>query len=100
MSTKKATKRTSKKSATTTKKTTSNGNPAKKPSGSVRNFIDPELKINKTVTGNPRREGTHGYDSFALIKNGMTVAQFLAKGGRLRDLHWDLSHNYVELKKA
>lgn len=102
MATKKAAKKRTKKVVT---KSTTNGNgngkTTKKPSASVaRTFLDHDLKIVKKATANPRREGTHGFESFALIKSGMTIAQFVAKGGRLRDLHWDLSHDYVELKKA
>lgn len=96
MSTKKTTRKSAKKSTTATK--VANG--AKKAAQSTRQFIDSSLKIIKKVSGNPRREGTFGYNSFQLIKSGMTVEQFVKKGGRLRDLHWDVDHEYVELKKA
>lgn len=107
MATKKATttKKSASKKSTAAKKAatavkTAPKKTTKKPSGSVRNFFDSDLTIVKLVTGNPRREGTFGHESFGLIKNGMTVAQFTAKGGRLRDLHWDIDHKYVQLKKA
>mgnify|MGYP005829755713 CR=1 FL=1 len=64
-----------------------------------RNRIEPTLKIVKTVDENPRRKNTFGYKSFQKIKNGMTVEQFIEKGGRLRDLHWDINKGYVKLSK-
>lgn len=83
-----------------TKKAATKKAAAKKTAVAVeRNFLDHGLHIVKTVEGNPRREGTHGHESFAKIKNGMTIEQFISKGGRLRDLHWDMSHKYVQLKK-
>lgn len=55
-------------------------------------------KIYKKVQDNPRREGTNGYNSFALIRNGMKYEDYVAAGGRPQDLAWDLKHDYVELK--
>lgn len=55
-------------------------------------------KIFKLVDGNPRREGTHGHKSFALIKDGMTYEQYMQAGGRNNDLGWDIDHKYVELR--
>lgn len=82
-----ATKSTTKKSA------------AKKVVTIERNRLNQQMKIVKTVDENPRRKGTFGYKSFSKIKNGMTVEQFVEKGGRLRDLHWDLEHGYLKLRK-
>lgn len=55
-------------------------------------------KLYKLVDGNPRREGTHGWKSFSLIKDGMTYEQYKAAGGRNNDLAWDIDHSYVELR--
>ena len=55
-------------------------------------------KITKLVKDNPRREGTFGFKSFALIKNGMTYEAYLEAGGRRNDLAWDVEHKYVEVK--
>lgn len=55
-------------------------------------------KIFKLVDGNPRREGTHGYKSYALITSGMLYETFLEKGGRPKDLAWDVEHKFVEVK--
>lgn len=47
---------------------------------------------------NPRKEGTHGWNSWNLIKDGMTVEAYLQAGGRNNDLRWDIDHGWVELK--
>lgn len=64
---------------------------------SERMTIAPDAKITKLVTTNPRREGTWGHESFAKIKTGMTVAKFVAAGGRRKDLQWDVKHGYLKV---
>lgn len=66
----------------------------------ARTHISRESTIHRLVKGNPRKEGTHGFNSFAIITDGMSVREYLEKGGRLNDLAWDLAHAYVELKGA
>lgn len=57
--------------------------------------------IFKIVTGNPRREGTHGHKGFLLYEEaGITYEKFRNKGGRNNDLQWDLDHKFVELRDA
>ena len=51
---------------------------------------DPSMVIIKDVKGNPRKEGSLGFQSFSLIKSGMTVAKFVELGGRMKDLQWDI----------
>lgn len=55
-------------------------------------------KLYKIADKNPRREGSHGFNSFALIKNGMTYETYIAGGGRLQDLTWDVKHGHVEVR--
>lgn len=50
--------------------------------------------------GNPKRRGTASYDRFQLYVDGMTVAQFLAKGGTRGDLTWDQERAFVRLAPA
>jgi hypothetical protein len=52
------------------------------------------------VDKTPRREGTHGFKSFALIKNGMSYEAFIAAGGRTKDLAWDIDRKRVEARPA
>lgn len=51
---------------------------------------------------NPRRAGTHGFRSYAVLmeagKKGLAYADYIAKGGRPNDLAWDLERNWVEVK--
>lgn len=55
-------------------------------------------KIYRLVKGNPRREGSIGYASFALIRDGMTYEEYIEAGGRAGDVKWDLEHGFIELK--
>ena len=52
---------------------------------------------------NPRRKGSHGHRSLGLFidanaprPRAITFEQFLAEGGRSKDLRWDIMHNNVE----
>jgi hypothetical protein len=56
--------------------------------------------IRKVATSNPRREGTHGYNSWEALKSGMTYEKYIAAGGRRQDLAWDLAKGYIKLEKA
>jgi hypothetical protein len=80
---------TSKKSTKSTKKSE-----PKNTRGSVTN---PDLIIVKDVKTNPRKEGTWGFQSFSLIKSGMTVAKFVELGGRTTDLRWDIAKGHIHL---
>jgi hypothetical protein len=46
---------------------------------------------------NPRRQNSHGYRSLQIIidQPGITTEDFLAAGGRLNDLRWDLKHGHI-----
>ncbi len=54
--------------------------------------------IVKLVQYNPRRDGTHGWDSWEVLKPDMTYEQFLKAGGRHVDLAWDVQKNHLLLK--
>lgn len=56
--------------------------------------------IEKLADKNPRREGTHGYVNWSLYRNGMTYEDYVAKGGALNHLNWDLEHKFISLKRA
>ncbi len=57
--------------------------------------------IKSNMHENPRREGTWGYKSFELIMaagdEGISYEEFLAKGGRNKDLAWDWNHGFVSV---
>jgi hypothetical protein len=97
-------KATSKKSAATVKKSTATATTRKatrnQKQAIERNRIDPQLKIVPVVKENPRREGSHGFKSMQVIlkaRKPLTVEEFEEKGGRLRDLHWDINFGHVKL---
>jgi hypothetical protein len=49
---------------------------------------------------NPRRKDSHGYRSLQIIIDnpGITTEEFIAKGGRLNDLRWDIAHGNVKVE--
>ena len=53
--------------------------------------------IRLLTTHNPKRAGTEGHVRFALYRDGMSVAQFLAAGGRRADVRWDQERNFIRL---
>ena len=73
-----------------------NGTPVKKaPSSSSR--IVGTARIVKLVKDNPRREGTNGHQSWQVTRDGMSVEQYVAAGGRLDDLRWNVKHGWLRL---
>ena len=78
-------------------KTTKTTKAAKTSTGAGRTSAFSGKTITRLVDKNPRREGTHGFKSFALIKDGMTYDEYIKKGGRRNDLDWDIKHKYVKL---
>jgi hypothetical protein len=57
------------------------------------------MKLTKLVDKNPRREGTHGHNSFSVIRSGMTYEKYIEAGGRLVDLEFDVNKGYVKVSK-
>jgi len=55
-------------------------------------------RLHLKVAGNPRRPGSLGHASFAIMREGMTYEEFRLAGGRSVDLAWDIKHGYVEMK--
>jgi hypothetical protein len=53
--------------------------------------------IKKLTEVNPRREGTKGFKSWELLKEGMTITDFILAGGRMADLLWDVKKKHLEL---
>lgn len=53
------------------------------------------------VEENPRRQGTKGHASFAILlgnPKGVPYEQYIEKGGRNNDLRWDLAKKWVAVK--
>ena len=51
------------------------------------------------LVANPKRPNTASYDRFALYTVGITVGEFIAKGGRRADLAWDAKHAFISVDK-
>jgi hypothetical protein len=85
-----------------TKKKSAKKKSAKKaaPQGAGRVSKFSGKKIHKLAKENPRREGSIGFKSYGLIKNGMTYDQYISAGGRRQDLAFDLAHKHVELRAS
>lgn len=50
---------------------------------------------------NPRRAGTIGFRSFEIIKGrieGVPFEEYIKKGGRAKDLQWDIDHKWAEVR--
>ena len=49
---------------------------------------------------NVRRKGSHGYRSLQIVIDnpGITTEEFVAKGGRLNDLRWDINQGNVRVE--
>jgi hypothetical protein len=56
--------------------------------------------IRKLVEKNPRKEGTKGFESWSVLRDGMTYDKYIEAGGRRQDLAWDLAHKWVKMEAA
>lgn len=62
--------------------------------------IDKNTVIRINTDGNPKREGTLAHARFALYEDGMTIAEYVAAGGRSSDVHYDSDHGDITLEAA
>jgi hypothetical protein len=99
MAAKKATRKTGAAKKGSARKTTTSAakTPRKRAEGAGRTSAFSGKRITRQTKDNPRREGTFGFKSFALIKDGMTYEDYIAKGGRRKDLDWDVKHGFVKV---
>jgi hypothetical protein len=58
------------------------------------------LRIVRTQKENPRREGSTGFDSWNLIKKGMTYEEFLKAGGDSGCLRTEVAAGRIKMKKV
>lgn len=84
----KAKAKTRTKTVAKTKTTSTRGRKPKVPS---------DVRITLLAKANPKRNGSKTYKRFALYKSGMTVGDFLKKGGTHGDVNWDSKHKYIKL---
>jgi len=62
--------------------------------------IDKNTVIRINVEVNPKREGSLAHARFALYEDGMTIADYLAAGGRSSDVHYDAGRGDITLEDA
>jgi len=57
-------------------------------------------KLYPVMETNPRREGSFGWRSLNIIMEnpGISTKEYLEKGGRLRDLQWDVERNQTRVE--
>ena len=56
-----------------------------------------DQKIKLLVKSNPKKLGSKSYDRFNKYHNGISVGEFLDKGGLSIDLKWDVEHNFIKI---
>lgn len=63
----------------------------------TRQRVNKNAIINITGIANPKRPGTLACARFDLYTNGMTVAEYVAAGGRSGDVLYDVAQGYITL---
>ena len=56
-----------------------------------------DQKVKLLVDSNPKQIGSKSYKRFNIYYNGITVGEFLDKGGITIDLKWDVEHNFIKI---
>jgi len=54
-------------------------------------------KIKLLVSNNPKKMGSKSYKRFDIYYDGISVGEFLDKGGLSIDLKWDVDHNFIKI---
>jgi hypothetical protein len=57
-----------------------------------------DQKIKLLIKNNPKKLGSKSYERFKNYYDGISVGEFLDKGGLSIDLKWDSDHNFIKLK--
>ena len=57
-------------------------------------------RIVTRLSANPKKVGSKSYDRYALYHVGITVDEFIAKGGLREDITYDVRHGFIELGYA
>ena len=70
--------------------------PAEKSGPGRKSAFNDTMKITVLVKENPKR--AKAAERFALYKNGMTIADYVAAGGTLADVRWDTKMNFISVK--
>lgn len=52
------------------------------------------------VSENPKKPGTKAHERFKHYRAGMSVREFIEKGGLRADLSWDVEHGHIKIRRA
>lgn len=103
----KSTKKSSKKEARSAKKSTSTRKTgskktrgSKNANGAGRTSAFAGMRIVRLQKENPRREGSEGYNSWNVIKKGMTYEDFIKAGGSAGSLRKEVANGRIKMKKV
>jgi hypothetical protein len=55
--------------------------------------------ITLLVSENPKRSNSAAWDRFALYRTGMTIAEYVASGGRPGDINYDVKHGLISVQE-
>lgn len=64
---------------------------------SGRRTREADSEVIAVLVPNPKRPNSLSFARFAIYTTGITVAEFLARGGRRADLKWDADHGFIRL---
>lgn len=64
----------------------------------TRKRVDKNAVITILATYNPKRKNSGGHARFELYKDGMTVAEYVAIGGKAADIRYDIAKGNIEIK--
>lgn len=65
--------------------------------GEARSRVSKDATIKLLAAENPKRKGSAAFDRFKLYRDGMTVGDFLKKGGKTIDLGYDVKAGHISL---
>lgn len=65
----------------------------------TRRYANKKAIITLLAAANPKRKETLAYHRFDLYKSGMTVADYLEKGGRSGDINHDVEMGFISLSE-
>ena len=69
----------------------------KRPRGRPKGSAPDKRVITYVQTHNPKRPGSRAHDAFCLYQEGITVEEFVKRGGTKGDVVWDLRKGFIEV---
>lgn len=57
------------------------------------------LKIRLLINENPKRKNSDSWHRFNLYHTGMTIAEYIATGGKPSDINYDVAHQLISVQE-